>query len=56
MVEEEKCSIPGLEDRQMEFLGLFACAYNACNRMNIPAKKVSLSVFLVDSGLVRSLE
>ena len=38
--EKEKCSIPGLEGRQLEFLGLFGCAYNACNRKDIPAKRV----------------
>ena len=38
--EKGKCSIPGLEGRQLEFLGLFGCAYNACSRKHIPAKRV----------------
>lgn len=35
------CSIPGLEGRQLEFLGLYGCAYSACHRQNIPAKRVT---------------
>ncbi|XP_046330242.1 protein zer-1 homolog isoform X1 [Haliotis rufescens] len=35
------CSIPGLEGRTLEFLGLFGCAHDACYRKNIPAKRVS---------------
>ncbi|XP_046547594.1 protein zer-1 homolog [Haliotis rubra] len=35
------CSIPGLEGRMLEFLGLFGCAHDACYRKNIPAKRVT---------------
>ncbi|KAL8608126.1 hypothetical protein ACOMHN_016581 [Nucella lapillus] len=37
----QKCSIPGLENRHLEFLGLYGCAYNACKRKHIPANKVT---------------
>jgi hypothetical protein len=42
---EEKlgCCIPGLEGRFLEFLGLFKCAYQPCERRDIPAKNVSFS-------------
>ncbi|XP_041367990.1 protein zer-1 homolog [Gigantopelta aegis] len=39
--EQIKCSIPGLEDRHLEFLGLFGCPYDACSREHIPASKVT---------------
>ena len=37
----KQCAIPGLEGRQLEFLGLMNCPYEASRRENIPAEKVS---------------
>ncbi|PVD21892.1 hypothetical protein C0Q70_17695 [Pomacea canaliculata] len=39
--KEERSSIPGLEGRHLEFLGLLGCAYAACSRSNIPASRVT---------------
>ena len=32
--------IAGLYNRQLDFLGLLNCAYNACRRENLPAMQV----------------
>lgn len=35
-----ECSIPGLEGKELEFLGLMDCPDNPCERPDIPAKRV----------------
>jgi hypothetical protein len=37
---KQQCSIPGLEGRYFEFLGLYNCPYESYSRENIPAKEV----------------
>ncbi|XP_011455027.3 protein zer-1 homolog [Magallana gigas] len=36
-----ECSIPGLEGKELEFLGLMDCPDNPCERPDIPAKRVT---------------
>lgn len=38
---DEVCSIPGLQGRTLDFLGLLNCANDACERENLPAKLVT---------------
>jgi len=40
-MEDEPCGgIPGIHNRQLQFLGLLNCAYEACRRPNLPAVQV----------------
>jgi len=41
MEEGKRCSIPGLEGRQLDFLGLLGCSHNACRRECLPATNVT---------------
>ena len=45
LIREGKCAIPGLEGIHLEFLGLLGCAYQACERENIPADEVRSCLF-----------
>lgn len=36
------CCIPGLEGKQLEFLGLLDCPDSPCERQNLPAKRVGV--------------
>ena len=38
----KKCAIPGLEGRQLDFLGLMNCPYEASRREDLPAERVSI--------------
>ncbi|XP_061183623.1 protein zer-1 homolog isoform X1 [Saccostrea echinata] len=39
--EKRDCCIPGLEGKQLEFLGLLDCPDSPCERADIPAKRVT---------------
>ncbi|XP_062602137.1 protein zer-1 homolog [Saccostrea cucullata] len=39
--EKRDCCIPGLEGKELEFLGLLDCPDSPCERANIPAKRVT---------------
>jgi len=43
---EEYGGIPGIINRRLQFLGLLNCAYRACERPNLPAVQVTVTLKL----------
>ena len=50
--DEQYGGIPGITNRQLQFLGLLNCAYRACERPNLPAVQVIFYMFCVPPRLL----